>query len=275
MTVIADRREGRFELLERGMQFASSSGSRTNSEIAEMIFAAAESSPYSTPVTREPSAPRTVVRNSLIGLAAATSIFAGDVSSSAVVETGTIISPVRRANEVRQGTWWESAPERLGEIRANGVAPSSAATAADDLKKWLTLSDTEVAELCGFSRRSLLNWRNGAGAHGTSSRRLLSIHALIGHLMTAVGPARAGLWLGMDDGTGLTRLDALRANDDGMRRVLTQAEPLLFGEVPARGDFDSGLTDAEAARVMMSVRTDEEPAQTSPVRRVRRPSAGA
>lgn len=275
MTVIADVREGRLERVERGMQFASPSGTRTNSEIAERIFAAAGSGPYSTPVTREPSAPRAVVRNSLIGLAAATSIFASDVSFSAVAETGTMISPMRRANEVRNGTWWESVPERLREVRANGVAPSSAAAAADDLKEWLRLSDTEVAGLCGFSRRSLLNWRNGAGAHGTSSRRLFSIHALVGHLMTALGPPRAGLWLGMDDGMGLSRLDALGANDDGVRRVLTQAQPLLFGEVPTGDDFDSGLTDAEAARVMMSVRTEDEPAQTSPVRRVRRPSADA
>lgn len=273
MTLIADGRQGEVDRIERETYYAGSSTSRTNSEIAERIFATAGPSPYSTPITREPAAPRAVVRNSLIGLATATSIFAGGVSSPAAAAT--TISPVRRANEVRQGTWWESARETLRAVRADGESPSSAATAADDLKEWLALSDTEVSEICGFSRRSLLNWRNGAAAHGTSSRRLFSIHALVGHLMSALGPARAGLWLGMDDGTGLSRLDALGADSDGIRRVLTQAEPLLFAELPARDDFDSGLTDAEAARVMMSARSEEEAAPTAPVRRVRSLSADA
>lgn len=249
---------------------------RTNVGSADQIFASATSNAtWVMPATRERAMPKNVVRSSLIGLAAATSIFAGGVTSPAAAETTTNISPARRTNEVRQSTWWESTREKLQDAsakRGGGAVSDSAALAADDLKDWLALSDSDVANLCGFSRRTLLNWRTGASApHGNSSRRLFAIHALIGHLLDSAGPDRTRLWLEMDDGTGLSRLDALGAGDEGVRRVLTQAEPLLFSFMPPRENFDSGLTDAEAARIAISARGEAVPPGTIPIRRVRRP----
>lgn len=275
MTLIADGRDERVgETLDETR--IASPARRTNAGSADEIFAAATSNAtWMAAATRDRAVPKNVVRSSLIGLAAATSIFAGGVVSPAGAETTTNISPARRTNEVRQSNWWESTRERLQDAsakRERGSTSDSAALAADDLKDWLALSDSDVANLCGFSRRTLLNWRTGTSApHGTSSRRLFAVHALIGHLLDSVGPDRTRLWLEMDDGAGLSRLDALGTGDEGVRRVLTQAEPLLFSFMPPRENFDSGLTDAEAARVAISARGEAVPPGTVPIRRVRRP----
>lgn len=242
--------------------------SSTPSVRADEIFGLSQARSNFTPVTRDAATTTSLVRNSILGLAAVSSIFAGLVSP-AQAENAATTSLVRR-NEVREAAWWETGPEELGIADGGHESGSPAALAADDLKSWLTMTDSEVSALCGFSRRSLVNWRNGAAAYGASSRRLFSIHALVGHLVAKLGERGALLWFGVDNGAGETRLAALSRGEDGLRRVLTLAEPVLFPEMASqRLDFDSGLDDRAASAFMASA-GDRSVDETEPLRRVRK-----
>lgn len=226
---------------------------------------------FGTPTSRD------LLRGSLAGLAALGALFVP--SASASVDVGTTIAQVRRLNEPRAETG-ENNPKRpapptapaAAEGRGQSISP---AEAVDELKSWLLLNDSEVSEVGGFARRSLTNWRGGSKAYGASSRRLFAAHALVAHLVAALGEDGMRLWLWADDGsgTGVSRADRLR-HDDGLPIVLSMAERFLFERTAPFGSFDvnAGMSDREVAALQASAR----PATTvgdSPVRRVRKPPA--
>lgn len=202
-------------------------------------------------------------RSSMAGIAAFGALLAVPATASlAAAEAGTALVQHRRVNEPRMetGTNASSPPVRemaLVKRSKRGLGRGAEEQAVDDLKVWLLLNDSDVAELCGVSRRSLTNWRQGTSAYGASSRRLYSLHALVGHLGKVLGPDRAFLWLHADDGTetGTSRVERL-GSEDGIRRILTQAEPILFPKTAPYGSFDvnAGLSEAEISEVLASAR---------------------
>lgn len=115
-----------------------------------------------------------------------------------------------------------------------GAGPESASTpanraldAVEDLRTWLGLADYEVAELCGFARRNLVNWKSGKGSYGVATRALLSIHALIAELVRHLGAQGANVWLQSTiAGSGSTALETLAAGH--IHSVIDAAQPILF-----------------------------------------------
>jgi len=268
MTITTTRIKERVERVSGDVAFVSNAG--TPSEAAAKLFASVGPLAVSTPLSSGPSGPRARVRNSILGLTAVSTILVGAIAPSVAAEGTTAYSLVRRQNQVRENSWWEVLGAESGIANSSSTPTPPAAVAADQLKEWLSLNDSELADLCGFSRRSLLNWRNGGGVYGASSRRLFAIHALIGHIAVRLGSERAMLWLNAGDIVGVSRLQALADGEDGIRRVLSQAEPIIFPEFAKRANFESGVSDAEAASVMVEA-SRAEVSSSSPVRRARKP----
>lgn len=129
---------------------------------------------------------------------------------------------------------------------------SAAAEAVENLKVLLGLTDTEVAELAGFSRRTLTNWRNGANSYSASSRSLFSIEAFVSRLASHLGEAGMRVWLALDDGTGRSRLQALGRSEGSMRQVMTSAEGILFNSQRAvpEPDIMHGYSEAEMSALI-------------------------
>lgn len=136
----------------------------------------------------------------------------------------------------------------------DGVIRSSspAADAVESLKTLLGMTDTDVAELAGFSRRTLTNWRNGASSYSASSRSLFSIDAFVTRLASNLGESGMRVWLALDDGTGRSRLQALGHSEVSMRNVMTSAEEILFSSqrIDAEEDIMHGYSEAEMSALI-------------------------
>jgi len=151
---------------------------------------------------------------------------------------------------------------------------SSPVEMVDDLRAWLDLSsDAAVADLGGFSRRSLTNWRNGGAAYGASTRRLAMVHALVQRLRTSLSDeAVVRLWLNADSGDGRSRQELLRT-DDGMRALISEASALLFAR-PVSLATETAMTESEQARIVNSARSSKPRSPIAPRRASRRSPAG-
>jgi len=127
--------------------------------------------------------------------------------------------------------------ETIGRIAAmtNEAADTSPAEAGirelslgavDSLRRWLGLTDEQVANLVGIAPRSIPHWRNGAHQpYPATVRRLFEVHNLVAALVRRLGMHEAALWL-RQDLEGISRLD--RLSGDGFQAVLADAAPLLF-----------------------------------------------
>lgn len=164
--------------------------------------------------------------------------------SNADISLGVL--PTGRAAQSLVDVVVDEAP--VGAIRSS----SAAADAVESLKVLLGLTDTEVAELAGFSRRTLTNWRNGANSYSASSRSLFSIDAFVSRLASNLGEAGMRVWLALDDGTGRSRLQALGHSEDSMRNVMTSAEGILFDSqrAVAKADIMHGYSEAEMSALI-------------------------
>ncbi|MDN4643916.1 hypothetical protein [Arthrobacter sp. PsM3] len=191
----------------------------------------------STPVFAAPEVGRpTETRVVKTGADYLPTLIASGTSALTRVETPGIESTSRARNS-----------ESIESVRAERDRRVAAASvsAVDDLGEWLQLTDTQVAQLCNISRRTLGNWRNAGGAYGASSRHLLAVHAFVSQLVAAQGVERTRLWLAMSSDEGTDRLARLSQGADGLRNVLTLAEPLLFpASAPAKKLVDDDDLDA-------------------------------
>ena len=111
-----------------------------------------------------------------------------------------------------------------------------ALSAVDSLRRWLGLTDEQVANLVGIAPRSIPHWRNGGHQpYPATVRRLFEVHNLVAALVRRLGMHEAALWLRQDVG-GISRLAQLRG--DGFQAVLAEAAPLLFPRPGRRYDAE-------------------------------------
>lgn len=178
----------------------------------------------------------------------------GTISNAEIVRRSSNVDVSRFAPPLNALMAAKHEPAPRVQQQSSTTRPASSATAAvEGLKVWLQLTDAEVAELAGFSRRTLTNWRSGANSYTASSRKLFSLHAFVAHLITNLGVAGTRLWLALDDGTGRSRLLALYDNEDSTRNVMTLTEDLLFPlrrPEPEAEDIMHGYSEAEMSALI-------------------------
>jgi hypothetical protein len=146
---------------------------------------------------------------------------------------------------------------------------SDAVAAIDDLMRWLSLGQDEIADICHFSLRASRYWGSGKTKvpRPTTVRRLHEVHALVGSLVRTVGRQRARDWLDQSGPAGERRLDVL-AGDGGVSSLLREASRLLFAEAPRpERPRPESLDAAESARSAEAYAPMES---QGPVRRPRR-----
>ncbi len=142
-------------------------------------------------------------------------------------------------------------------VRAPAAASSTSQQAARralaavrNLCDWLEVPEDQVAQMAGFSRRSLPNWRAGGGVYPKTVRRLFELHALVHGLVDRLGRTGANAWLAQRSaasGASMTRRELLATGPDGVRAVLDEAQPLLFAAVNRRvgaAEFEEATTDS-------------------------------
>lgn len=109
------------------------------------------------------------------------------------------------------------------------VTAARALTAVADLTAWLGVTEEQVADTAGFSRRNLSNWRAGSGTYPKTVRGLFEIHALLAALVRAIGTDRAASWLSLQSAMGSRRRELL-ASESGRAQLLSEAQHLLFAK---------------------------------------------
>lgn len=119
---------------------------------------------------------------------------------------------------------------RMGVVSEEQEAPAT--SAIRELKDWLALSDSELSDLTGISRRSITNWRSGMAAYGSTTRNLFGLHALVSSLRLHLGNQGALLWLVTGHFDGLSSLELLAQDPNRLDRVLVEAAPLIFSSEP-------------------------------------------
>jgi hypothetical protein len=164
-----------------------------------------------------------------------------------------------------EATWVDAAPllTFFGRIHGAGVSavlpnrgvflPASepnltnsgrALAAARDLTSWLNITEEQLAEIAGFSRRNYVNWRDGRGSYSKTIRGLFELHALASGLRKMLGQDGFSAWLSMNSG-GIPRRELL-SSSSGRSQLLAEAEPLMFAKrdrQPLIAEFE----DAEPA----------------------------
>lgn len=165
----------------------------------------------------------------------------------------------------------------LPQLTANPSMPkavphgnaSRALAAVADLHAWLGMTDEQIADAAGFSRRNYSNWRAGQGSYPKTVRGLFEIHALVSGLVRALGTNGAVSWIALPSRAGNPRQQLL-ATSTGRAQLLAEAQPLLFARVereqPAAEFDEEALHVTNAARQ----RVAEALMKTTPQRR-RRP----
>jgi transcriptional regulator with XRE-family HTH domain len=145
-----------------------------------------------------------------------------------------------------------SLPQAADPLALKPVPRGSAAralTAVADLRAWLGMTEEQIADLAGFSRRNYSNWRAGQGSYPKTVRGLFEIHALISGLVRALGRDGAVSWIALPSRTGNPRHQLL-ATSAGRAQLLAEAQPLLFARVePERpaAEFDEETLDVTSA----------------------------
>ena len=130
----------------------------------------------------------------------------------------------------------DPAPQRTS---ARGSAVR-ALRAAADLSHWLGMTEEQIADLAGFSRRNYSNWRGGQGSYLKTVRELFEIHALVGRLVRELGDDGATAWMALPSPTGRSRRQLLTTSA-GRARLLSEAQPLLF----VKAERDVPIADFE------------------------------
>lgn len=154
----------------------------------------------------------------------------------------------------------------FGELFRPAPPPSPAEralAAVADVQTWLGIGRDDVAQLAGYSPRSIKNWREGMDPYPATVRRLFDIHALVGALERKLGLDGARVWLADTTADGRARRDLL-GEEVGLRALVSEAAALLF-EAPVR----DGRTVELEEPVHPEVRPRPE-LFAGPVRRTRR-----
>jgi hypothetical protein len=105
-----------------------------------------------------------------------------------------------------------------------------ALAAVADLHAWLGMTEEQIADTAGFSRRNYSNWRAGQGSYPKTVRGLFEIHALVNGLVRALGTGGAVSWIALPSRIGNPRRQLL-ATSAGRAQLLAEAQPLLFAGV--------------------------------------------
>jgi hypothetical protein len=161
--------------------------------------------------------------------------------------------------------------ERVGDFeelfRPTPPAPPSPAeralAAVSDVQAWLGIGRDDVAQLAGYSPRSIKNWREGMDPYPATVRRLFDIHALVGALERQMGSDGARVWLADAAADGRARRDLL-GEEAGLRALVSEAAAVLF-EPPVR--------DARTVELEEPAHPEIQPRPelfAGPVRRTRR-----
>jgi hypothetical protein len=145
-------------------------------------------------------------------------------------------------------------PQAAGSSAPSMVSRRNAAralAAVADVSAWLGMTEEQIADIAGFSRRNYPNWRAGLGSYPKTVRGLFEIHALIGGLVRALGTDGATSWIALSSATGNPRRQLL-ATSAGRAQLLAEAQPLLFARVererPAAEFDDENLDVTPAAQ---------------------------
>jgi transcriptional regulator with XRE-family HTH domain len=138
-----------------------------------------------------------------------------------------LFSPLHRW----QGAMQVGAAEPEGAEATGESDEPRAVRAVRELCNLLELTEAELADLVGFSVRSIANWRQGRQPYPATVRNLYQVHAIVESLVNTLGVGTARLWLSTQvDGT--SRLELLQ-DEDGLSKVLEEAAHLLY-ERPER-----------------------------------------
>lgn len=147
-------------------------------------------------------------------------------------------------------------------------ATQRALKAIADLGVWLGKSEQEVAQLAGFARRSIPNWRAGQGAYPKTVRGLFELHALVRGLVRQMGLPNTVEWLHDQDSTGTTRWDLL-GTGEGRQDLLREARTVLFAQ-PEReqvaAEFEEAALEQEAATPSRTQAFSEPPKRSRRVK---------
>lgn len=148
-------------------------------------------------------------------------------------------------------------------IRPTPSPAERALAAVADVQTWLGIGRDDVAQLAGYSPRSIKNWREGMDPYPATVRRLFDIHALVGALERQMGSDGGRVWLAAAARDGRARRDLL-GEEAGLRALVSEAAAILF-EPPVR---DSRTVELEEpARPEIQPRAE---LFAGPVRRTRR-----
>lgn len=181
------------------------------------------------------------------------------------------VIPSTSSNVVRTLAAFAQYPAHIDrpKHRENVVHGETVLGVVTDLRSWLGITKTQVAELGGFDRRNLSNWERG-GAYPSTVRHLLSVHALVGAIVDKLGQGHAMAWLmaraeGPD--SGAASVVRLLSDSQRLSTVAKSASRFLY-ETPNRPSqyedlaFEADSTEGEAPRVART---------TKPVIQVARP----
>jgi len=232
-------------------------------------------SPDAASLRPHPAAPGSVME-SIAALVAALTPTASSQPSVAV-----LISNLAERFQVTLANFTESLPLlRYRQLPPAGIGlpeqqPTAtgsavrALAATADLSQWLGMTEEQIADLAGFSRRNYSNWRAGQGSYLKTVRQLFEIHALVGGLTTELGADGATAWLALPSRAG-KRSRELLATSDGRAQLLSEAQALLFAR-PERELPSAEFEDEHAGSVSESHRKAAEVIARMPPNRRRRP----
>lgn len=232
-------------------------------------------SPAPTRLGREAGPPRSLLA-SLAAVTAALAPTASSPPSFITIMRGLVErSQVTRAGieEVLPLLGFSSLAESHAALREAKAVPHGTAVralaAVSDLSAWLGMTEDQVTDIAGFSRRNLSNWRAGLGSYPKTVRGLFEIHALLSGLVSAIGADGAASWVLLQSATGSPRRQLL-ATSAGRAQLLSEAQPLLFAKV--RREVTAADFEDEHVGVISVAHRDaaESLATTTPQRR-RRP----
>lgn len=162
----------------------------------------------------------------------------------------------------------ETTDARPQQAVARGSAVRALA-ASGDLGEWLGLTEEQVADLAGFSRRNYSNWRAGQGSYLKTVRELFEIHALVRGLTRALGREGMSAWLALPSTADEPRRNLL-ATSTGRAHLLSEAQSLLFAKAE-REIPDAEFDDVHVTGVSASQRKAANVIAAIPPKRRRRP----
>jgi DNA-binding transcriptional regulator YiaG len=143
-----------------------------------------------------------------------------------------------------------------------------AVQAISDLRRWLGLSQSGVADLCGFSLRASRYWESGetTSPRPSSVRRLFEVHAFVGSLVARLGEQDAITWLRSPVDEGGELRETVLSRLGGVQLLLRGLAPTLFAEAPRpelppteaqiSGEFSAGDEEEIEDRTPPARRTD-------------------